>query len=194
MHTEGVSVRDDWNVMGMRATGSNTIQFDQVFIPEENIALARPQGEYHMVWNVVLTVAMPLIMSAYVGIAERAQALAIEIGRKYQRNQQHLPYLIGQLNNILLSAQVQWRAMHGLTRNMDFQPSTDIAVDILSLKTNVADACIQTVAKAMEAIGGQSFYKKNEMERLFRDVQAAPFHPLPKWDQYVFTGETLLER
>ncbi|MBK8192218.1 MAG: acyl-CoA/acyl-ACP dehydrogenase [Lewinellaceae bacterium] len=63
---------------------------------------------------------------------------------------------------------------------------------MLSFKTNVAEACIQTVSEAMEAIGGQSFYRKNELERLFRDVQAAPFHPLPKWEQYVFTGERLL--
>lgn len=63
---------------------------------------------------------------------------------------------------------------------------------MLSLKTNVANACIQVVQEAMEAIGGQSFYRKNRLERLFRDVQAAQFHPLPAWDQFAFTGERLL--
>lgn len=192
MKSKGVSVLDDWDTLGMRATGSQTIVFDNVFVPDSAIALERPRTGYHPVWDVVLTVAMPLIMSAYVGLAEKAMDIALTIGKKYQRNQKHLPYIMGKLNNTLVSAQVQWQAMHALTNNFDFTPNADITVRMLSLKTNVSDACTQTVSEAMDAIGGQSFYKKNQLERLFRDVQAAPFHPLPKWDQYAFTGEKLL--
>lgn len=192
LQAEGVSVLDDWDVMGMRATGSQTIVFDQVFVSDTAIALERDRGGFHLVWNVVLTVAMPLIMSAYIGIAERAQEIAIAIGKKYYRNQNHISYIIGKMNNTLLSAQTQWKAMYRLTNNFNFTPAEAITMNILSYKTNVSDATTQTVTQAMEAIGGQSFYKKNELERLFRDVQAAQFHPLPKWDQYAFTGERLL--
>jgi alkylation response protein AidB-like acyl-CoA dehydrogenase len=189
---KGVSVLDDWDVMGMRATGSQTIVFDQVFVPEAAVVLARSRNGYHPVWDVVLTVAMPLIMSAYVGIAEKAMNIAISIGRKYQRNQRHLPYIIGRMNNTLLSARTQWEAMIKLTNNIEFKPSSSITSDIVSLKTNVANACIQTVQEAMEAVGGQGFYRKNVLERLFRDVQGAQYHPIPAWDQYVFTGERLI--
>jgi alkylation response protein AidB-like acyl-CoA dehydrogenase len=192
--TEGVSVLDDWDTLGMRATGSQTIVFDNVFVPDASIALARPRTGYHPVWDVVLTVAMPLIMSAYVGIAEKAMEIALTIGKNYQRNQQHLPYIIGKMNNALVSARTQWEAMIMLTNNIDFKPSEVITLQMLSLKTNVSDACIQTVELALQAIGGQSFYKKNTLERLFRDVQAAQFHPLPAWEQYAFTGERLLKK
>ena len=94
----------------MRATGSHTIQFENVFVPETAIALRRPKGDFHPVWSVVLTVALPLIMSAYVGIAEKATEIALTIGKKYQRNQDHMPYLIGKMNNTLLSAQTQWKS------------------------------------------------------------------------------------
>ena len=169
-----------------------TICFEGVFVPEESISLTRPQGGFHPVWNVVLTVAMPLIMSAYVGIAERAMDIALKIGKKYPRQQKHLPYIIGKLNNALLGTQAQWKAMYALTNNFDFQPDERITLDMLSYKTNVADGAIAVVSQAMEAIGGQSFYRKNNLERLFRDVHASPFHPLPKWDQYAFTGERLM--
>ena len=192
LNAKGVKVLDDWHVMGMRGTGSQTIVFDQVFIPESAIALERPRSEFHPVWHMVLTVAMPLIMSAYIGIAEEAMDIAISIGKKYPRNQNHLPYIIGKLNNVLLGAQAQWKAMYSLTNNFDFKPNEAITIDVLSYKTNVANATIRTVADAMEAIGGQSFYEKNVLERLLRDVQAASFHPLPKWDQYAFTGKRLL--
>ena len=82
--------------------------------------------------------------------------------------------------------------MFELANNFEFSPSEPATINILSYKTNVADATIQTVKEAMEAIGGQSFYTKNTLERLFRDVQAAQFHPLPKWDQYAFVGKRLL--
>lgn len=191
MKAEGVSVLDDWDVMGMRATGSQTIVFDKVFVPDAAIVLARARNEFHPIWDVVLTVAMPLIMGVYVGIAEKAMEITISIGKKYQRNQKHLPYIIGKMNNTLLSARTQWEAMVALADNINFKPST-VTVDMIGLKTNVSDACIQTVKEGMEAIGGQSFYRKNTLERLFRDVQGAQFHPLPTWDQYQFTGEKLL--
>lgn len=193
IQADGVKVLEDWDVMGMRGTGSNTLVFEEVFIPDSAIALARPRNEFHPVWHVVLTVAMPLIMSAYVGIAEKAMEIAKEIGKKYSRAQNYMPHVIGSIYNELIAVQAQWKAMHALTENMDFIPSAQRTVDILSLKTNIADGCIKTVAQCMEGIGGQSFYRKNTLERLFRDVQAAQFHPLPKWEQRDFTGKLLME-
>jgi alkylation response protein AidB-like acyl-CoA dehydrogenase len=192
LKAKGVSLLDDWDVMGMRGTGSQTIVFDQVFIPDGAIVLSRPQNEYHPVWDVVLTVAMPLIMAVYVGIAEHSLEIAISVGKKYGRNQKHLPYIIGKMNNSLVGAKTQWRAMVALANDIDFKPSSEITVEMVSLKTNVAQGCIQTVEQAMDAIGGQSFYRKNTLERLFRDVQGARFHPIPAWDQYAFTGERLI--
>jgi alkylation response protein AidB-like acyl-CoA dehydrogenase len=192
MSADGISIADDWNVMGMRATGSQTIEFTEVFIPDSAIALARPKDEFHPVWGVVLTVALPLIMSAYVGIAEKAMEIAIEKGKKYARNSDHLPYMIGKLNNSLLSAQSQLKMMSELTNNFDFKPNEMTNVQVLSYKTNISEDTKRVVAEAMELIGGQSFYRANTLERLFRDVQASPFHPLPKWDQYKFTGDRLL--
>ena len=64
--------------------------------------------------------------------------------------------------------------------------------DILSRKTNSANACIAVVAKAMEIAGGQGFYRGFGLERAFRDVQAAKYHPLPQADQQQSYGESLL--
>ena len=44
----------------------------------------------------------------------------------------------------------------------------------------------------MEIVGGQGFYRSFGLERLFRDVQAAKYHPLPERDQHRFLGEYLL--
>ncbi|MEM9326545.1 MAG: acyl-CoA dehydrogenase family protein [Bacteroidota bacterium] len=186
--SEGVSLLNDWKVLGMRGTGSQTVVLKDVFVPDSAIQLERPRGEFHPVWNVVISVAMPLIMSAYVGIAERAREIALEASKNDKRKQAHIPYLLGKINNSFLAAQVQWEAMYTRTQDLEFKPSKDLSSDILGLKTNVSDACRQTVQYAVELLGGRSFYAKNELERLFRDVQASQFHPLPQWNQYEFTA------
>lgn len=188
----GVNILDDWHVMGMKSTGSQTIVFDNVFIPDSAISLERPQGEFHGVWNVVIPVAMPLIMSAYVGIAEGAFHEALRIAKNYQRNHKHLKYIIGKAYNSYIMALTQWHRMVLIADNLNFNPSDLKTADILSLKTNVCDSCIETVNQCMDAVGGQSFYKSYPLERMFRDVQAGNFHPLPKWDQYEFTGDIIL--
>jgi alkylation response protein AidB-like acyl-CoA dehydrogenase len=192
MSADGISIADDWDVMGMRATGSQTIEFADVFIPDSAIALSRPKDEFHPVWGVVLTVALPLIMAAYVGIAEKAFQIALDKGKKSSGNSDQLSYMIGKLNNSLLSAQSQLKMMSTLTNDFDFKPNDINNVQVLSYKTNISEATKQVVSEAMEIVGGQSFYRSNTLERLFRDVQASPFHPLPKWDQYKFTGDRLL--
>jgi len=44
----------------------------------------------------------------------------------------------------------------------------------------------------LEVAGGASFYGAAKLERLFRDLQAARFHPLPEKQQTRLTGRVLL--
>lgn len=184
---KGLTIKNDWDTMGMRGTGSHTIELDQVFVPDAAIALTRPQGEFHPFWNVVLSVAMPLIMSAYVGIAEKAAQIAFEKAKKSSAN----VYLLGELQNHLTTAQVLWQDMIRLVNEFDFQPADNQGNQILIRKTLVANACIATVNKAMETVGGQGFFRNMQLERLFRDVQGAQFHPLTEKSQHYFTGHLI---
>ncbi len=192
MTAEGVTVMDNWYTLGMRGTGSQSVKLDKVYIPETSVALERPKGEYHPFWNVVLTVAMPLIMSVYVGIAEKASIIALDRTRGKEKRPPYIPFLAGEMHNQLIMAQVLLRDMVNLSNNLNFLPKDVTAVAILSRKTLVAEACKATVSKAMETVGGLSFYRTTGLERLFRDVQAGNFHPLQEKHQHYFTGEFLL--
>ena len=59
-------------------------------------------------------------------------------------------------------------------------------------KSLLARSAVRTVEKAMEVAGGHGFFRKSGLERLFRDVQAAKYHPLPEKEQQVFTGKYIL--
>jgi alkylation response protein AidB-like acyl-CoA dehydrogenase len=191
LRTEGVTLMDDWQTMGMRATGSQTVKLDGVFVPEEAVALRRPRGGFHPAFAVILTVAMPLIMSAYVGAAEAAAAIARD--RAGQRPDGPLTaVLLGEMENLLTTAQIARDDMVRLANDLDFAPTAELASRILVRKTICANHVIATGEKALEAAGGSGFFRKTGLERLLRDLHAAQFHPLQEKRQQLFTGRLAL--
>jgi alkylation response protein AidB-like acyl-CoA dehydrogenase len=188
---QGVSLADDWRTLGMRATGSQTIILDNVFVSDDAVALRRPRGRFHPAWNVILTVAMPLIMSVYTGVAEAAAAIGQEQARKRQGDPT-VPYLLGEVTNQLTTAQLAADDMVRLANDLNFVMDLNLANAILIRKTIVAEQVIATVEKALEAAGGAGFYRKTGLERFLRDAHAAQFHPLSAKRQHRFTGRLAL--
>lgn len=187
----GVRVEEDWRTLGMRGTGSHTVVFEDVFVPDAAVSLRRPRGEWHPVWSVVLGAAMPLIMSAYVGVAEAAAERAVTHARRTP-HEPHLPYLLGELRGALTTARLALDSMTALANDLDFEPTLAFADDILVRKSICAGAVKSAVEKSLEVVGGAGFYRAFGLERLLRDVHGAPFHPLPEKPQQFFTGRVLL--
>ena len=191
LSAEGVSLADDWNTMGMRATGSRTVVLDKVFVPEEAVALRRPRDLYHPAYNVILTVAMPLILSAYLGVAEAAAEIATGMAAR-RTGDPVAPYLLGELTNQLTTAQIAVDSAMDITDDFRFSPTNETANAILVRKTIAATALLATGAKALETSGGAGFYRKTGLERLVRDLQGVQFHPLQEKRQLHFTGRMAL--
>lgn len=189
---EGVKVEDNWFAMGMRNTGSATVSLEDVFIPESSISLKRQQGEFHPFWNVVIAVAMPSIMSVYLGIAEEAARIALAYAKE-NINSVHA-VLIGAMSNSLTTAQVMCSDMLRLNNNLEFQPIDEIGNEVLIRKTVVANSCLHVIQKAFEIVGGRSYLTSFGLEKMYRDMIAANFHPLPKKEQQAFTGNFLLRK
>jgi alkylation response protein AidB-like acyl-CoA dehydrogenase len=189
--SEGVSGADDWHTMGMRATGSQTVILDKVFVPEEAIALRRPRDAYHKAWNIILTAAMPIIMSTYLGVAEAAAKIARNQAVK-RADDPATPYLLGELQNHLTTAELAVESMVGIANDLDYEPITENANAILTRKTIAANAVLATVEKALEAAGGGGFYQKAGLEKLVRDAHAVRYHPLQEKRQLLFAGRLAL--
>lgn len=191
LRAEGVRVLDDWDTLGMRATGSHSIQLEGVFVPDEAVVLRRPSGQWHGVWNVVVAVAAPIYMAPYVGVAEQAAAVARSAVSRQKPDALRLLGL-GELENQLTLVQLAWRDMLEIANDYDVEPTLEHANRMLIRKTLTANAAQATVAKAVELVGGGAFFRAFGLERLLRDVQGAPFHPLPEKKQLTFTGRVAL--
>ncbi|MGH3910747.1 MAG: acyl-CoA dehydrogenase family protein [Pseudonocardiaceae bacterium] len=191
---EGVTVLNNWRTLGMRATGSNDVLLENVFVPESAVSLRRPKGQWHNVFNVITTIALPLVMSVYAGIAEAASDLALGFARKKTERglDPNLPYLLGEMDNILVTAQLAVQGMVDLCDDYAFEPAIQTANAVLIRKTVAANACVQAVEKAFEVTGGGAFFRSVGLERLLRDVHGGPFHPLQEKRQHLLTGRVAL--
>jgi len=183
----GVSIEETWDSMGMRATGSHTVVLDEVFVPAASVSLTRPAGEWHPVWSTVIGAAMPLITAVYVGVAEAAADQAVGMVAKGHRAASAAA-LVGRMGNRLATAQDTTGAMVAMSRDLRFDATLEHTAGVLSRKTNAAEACIDTVRLALDAVGGASYSRATGLERLYRDVHGVLHHPLPASAQEDFCG------
>jgi alkylation response protein AidB-like acyl-CoA dehydrogenase len=189
MKAEGVKILDTWKVMGMRGTGSHDIQLTDVFIPDSGISLQRPQGKWHPLFHIISMIAIPLIYSVYVGIAEAARDLAVKQAAK-RRADGHVAYLLGGIENELTAARLALQEM--IEAAAANEPGFGTTNRVMIGRTLVARGVLKTVELAMEAAGGGAFYRSVELERLFRDAQACRYHPLQEGAQRAFAGRLAL--
>jgi alkylation response protein AidB-like acyl-CoA dehydrogenase len=191
MQAPGVVVQDNWRTMGMRATGSNDIVLEDVFVPEGAVSLRRARGKWHPFFSAIAVIALPLVMSAYLGVAEAARDLALQqVQRK--RDDSDVWYLLGEMENALATGQLATRAMIELCADHAFAPDIATANALFVRKTIAAHALLAAVEKALEVVGGGGLFRGMGLERLLRDIHGAQFHPLQAKRQQRFTGRVVL--
>jgi len=191
MNAEGVRIERDWEAMGMRGTGSHSVVLEGVFIPEAAVTVRRPCGQYHAVWNVVLTVALPLIASVYVGLAEAAAEMARASAAK-KGDDGVRSILMGEVENELTTAQMALESMVANAGELRAEVSLQHANRALVRKTIAVEASVRAAEKALEVVGGRGYYRAAGLERILRDLHAGQFHPLQAKYQQRLTGRVAM--
>ena len=189
LRSEGVKILDTWKVMGMRGTGSHDIQLEGVFIPEAAAGLRRPVGKWHPFMHTICMIALPVLNAAYLGTAEAARDLALKLVAR-KKNDPLVSLLVGEMEAELLCAKLAHAAM--VETVVTEKPGPATTAHVMSLRTIFARGVVRAVEKAMEVAGGVGFYRDVGLERLFRDVQAVRYHPLPEKTQARLTGRIVL--
>lgn len=175
LNAPGVAIEPTWQAMGMRGTGSHDIVLSDVFIPDAAVALRREQGKWHFIFHLISMIAIPLVYSVYVGVAEAARDRVIQLARK-RPTEEHLCYLVGGLDNELMAARLALQ--HMISTAVVSHPSFETTNQIMTGRTLVAKAVLNVADLTMEIAGGSAFYRKLGLEKLFRDVQGVRYHPL----------------
>ena len=135
------------------------------------------------------TIAFPLIYAVYLGVAERARDIAVGIAAQRPASSL-LRDRAGRMETALTAARLAHRHMIAAVELN--APSAETVGQAMTGRRLVEENALRTVELAMELAGGAAFYRKAELERLFRDVQAARYHPLQKEIQAEFVGALAL--
>lgn len=191
LKAEGVKILDTWKVHGMRGTGSHDIMLEDVFVPEAVAAggVHRPVGKWHPFFHTIALVAFPVFYAAYLGVAESARDLAVKLSAG-KKEDPLTAMTLGEMENEIVAAQLAHASLVEMAAREAPGPATTSAV--ACRRTILGKAAIRAVEKAMEAAGGAGFYRAAGLERAFRDIQAARYHPVVEKQQLRLTGRLLL--
>ncbi len=189
MNSPHVSIDPVWRTLGMRGTASNDVVINGHVVPEAGVALKRSAGQWHPLFQIIATIAFPLIYGVYLGVAESARDVAVAMAKK-RRQDHHLVQLVGQMESELRGAQMAHAYMLDVAgRNA---PSAETVNDIMIGRRLMAQHAIRAVELAMEAAGGAGFYRAQGLERRFRDIQGARYHPMQPGPQAEYAGAMAL--
>jgi len=190
LNAEGVTVADNWDVLGMRGTASDDVELMDVFVPQERVLADRPYGVIDPPLQVIASIAFSIISGAYLGVAEAAyqEALAVSARRAADPTVQRA---IGLMRQRLRVA--DW-ALDGAVSAIgdDPAPSYDGFLAVMAAKAEVARTGVEVCDLAMQVAGGGAFFTGSVIERCYRDIRAAAFHPLTPEATLVALGKDAL--
>jgi alkylation response protein AidB-like acyl-CoA dehydrogenase len=199
----GVTINDDWDGLGMRASGSNSVSFTDVHLPETALRGGFPVGNAGA--YIERNLANGLFhASASLGIAEAAHESAL--GRLRVRNAAEpgaAEQMLSAENTIALSAM---RATFGRAAELvdafyATHPSSDAAseewrtmfAEVQAAKAFVGETAMQIVDRALMLSGGAGYHRSHVLSRAYRDVRAGAFmQPLGTLRAYSYLGQAAL--
>lgn len=184
---EGVSLVETWDTLGMRGSGSHDVVFDGVFVPDAAIAARRKPDVWHPLLHLVSMIAFPIVYSVYTGIAEAARDIAVAEAAKRRDPGVET---VGALDTELAAARIACDSLVAFAESASPGPETTNTVFVH--RSLIARSVLRAVDLAMDAAGGSSYFRRVGLERLFRDVQGARFHPLTDGAQRRLAGRTAL--
>jgi alkylation response protein AidB-like acyl-CoA dehydrogenase len=183
----GVVVHDDWDALGMRASGSNSVSLDGVAVPESGVRGGFRAGDPlpYMERNLV---AGLFHAAASLGIAESADQVA-RSGIAGRINGDARPRMQVADNAVDLAASrgVLSRAAALIDAHRAANPASDgnaeqleaLFAEAQAAKAFVNEAAARIVDRALALSGGAGYLNGSPLARAYRDVKAGSFmHPL----------------
>jgi acyl-CoA dehydrogenase len=192
MASEGVSVLETWDALGMRGTGSHDIELKDVFVADAQVLARRPHGTVDGPLQVILSHAMPPISAVYLGVAEAARDHAVDLLSRSSRKDDPLRQRqVGLMDTRLRVA--AWALEGALVAvGDDPTPSMDTVVEVMAAKREIALAGVEVAGLALEVAGGAGFHRSQPIERGLRDLQAARYHPFDPEETLLHAGRVAL--
>jgi alkylation response protein AidB-like acyl-CoA dehydrogenase len=179
----GVVIHDDWDALGMRASGSNSISLEGVALPTSGVRGGFRAGD-PMPYIERNLLAGLFHASASLGIAESADAITRRriAGRDDGHAWQRMQVAESALDLVAARGALS-RAASLIDEHRTANPASDgsdeeltaLFAEAQAAKALVNDAAGRVVDRALALSGGAGYLNGSPLARAFRDVRAASF-------------------
>jgi alkylation response protein AidB-like acyl-CoA dehydrogenase len=200
-NTPGYTIKETWDVLGMRATSSNDTVLENVFVPDRYIARVVPAGGAGIDSFVLGVFAWALMGfgNIYYGLAKRALdqsvialknkgSLALSRSMAYHPEAQHaIAEMVLELESIgphLESIAEDWSK--GVDHGAQW-PSK-----IFAAKYRAVEGSWRVVDLGLDLAGGNGIFRSAGYERLFRDARLGRIHPANSFLTHEVVAKTAL--
>jgi alkylation response protein AidB-like acyl-CoA dehydrogenase len=184
--TPGLRIVETWDTLGMRATRSDDTILEDVFVPDQYVSRVLPAGAAGLDPFVLGIYAWALLgfASVYLGIAQRALDLTVESVKErrvlalsrplaYHAEVQHgVAEMVLELEALAPHLE---RVVDDWSAGVDYGAAW--VVKIIAAKYHVVEGAWRIVDQALDLAGGAGIFKRNELERLWRDARLGRVHP-----------------
>ncbi|MBN9564049.1 MAG: acyl-CoA/acyl-ACP dehydrogenase [Alphaproteobacteria bacterium] len=181
MQLPGIRMEETWDHMGMRASGSNDVVFEDVLLPADHAVDLRAPKEWATrdliitVWNNVAVGAL------YDGVARAARDWLI--GYLHARKPSNLgaslatlprfQEAVGGIDALLGVSRV---LINALADRADRDLASIASTEANLVKYTATNNAIDAVAKALELVGNPGLSRTHPLERHYRDVLCSRVH------------------
>ncbi|MBN2027074.1 MAG: acyl-CoA dehydrogenase family protein [Actinobacteria bacterium] len=188
---EGVSIGKKEDKMGIRASNTAEVIFDNVKVPKENLFVPMGQGFYNVM--VTLDMTRASVAAGAVGIARAAFEEALAYAK--ERVQFGRPIIAQQAINFMLTDMAMeieagrrvyqlaaWKASKGLPCSLESSYA----------KAFCGDMAMRTTTNAVQIHGGYGYMKEYLVEKLMRDAKIMQIYEGTNQIQRVVIGANLM--
>ena len=199
----GVVVHDDWDALGMRASGSHSVSFDSVQLPLSALRGGFATGDAVEYMERNLTAGL-FHAAAALGIAESMHAsAATRLARREELDPRSQVVAAESLVDLSACRAVFARSATLIDEHHALNPAsrgtaeelTSLFAEAQSAKAFVGDAAVRIVDRALALSGGAGYLNGSPLARAYRDVRATAFmHPLGANRAYAFLGQVAAGR
>lgn len=181
----GITTERTWNTLGMRATESDSVRFDQCEFSDDLVFHRTEPGSQSdevfaagIGWFCVASTAAYLgVISAVIDESRKALGASRIVHLDASRAQ--LPSFQSALGDIMAEVLPMEWACAGLARQLGEKGSDPrtLIPSMLALKQQAAQLATTAVERASELVGVASYAADGKVARLLRDAHAARYHP-----------------
>lgn len=186
-------VIDDSDTMGVRGTDHAILEFHDTPVPAKYLLGKEGEGLEVALGGFLLPSRVGVAMSA-VGLAERAQQLAVDYSKermtfgKYLAQRQHIQFMLAKnFASIAAAKALVIQAARAFDAGApEAGPLSSAA------KMTAVDMLAEVTDNALQVFGGRGYWRKNAIERVYRDARAQRFEEGPNEVQELIVSRAVL--